>query len=160
MSFQSLAMYYAFYITKFLAVGYIFYRLGRKFHAPNPFWHYLIPVWNYVILCGCTNTSRKYAVSYHILYFLSVAAQLASEALREPALINIWLSLFMMCIILEAEIFGNLAVRLKKDFWLYGFSGFAAYFPLIFLIISKSQPEGEYPKPSLPTAPKGDYRVY
>ncbi|MCX7780650.1 MAG: hypothetical protein N2491_07020 [Negativicutes bacterium] len=157
---KSLVLYYAFYIAKFFSVGYIFYRLGRKFKATNPFWHYLIPVWNYVILCRCTNTSSKYAVAYHVLYFLAVVAQLASEILKEPALINIWLALFVMCIMLEAEIFGQMAVRLKKDFWLYGFSGFAAYFPLIFLIIAKSQPETEVPKPPSRMPTKGEYPLY
>lgn len=157
---KSLGMYYLLHVSKFLAVSYIFYRLGKKFHAPNPFWHYLIPVWNYIILCRCTNTSKTYAISYNILYFLAATTQIAGETLNEPALVNIWAALVAMCIIIEAEIFGNIAVKLKKD-WAYGFSGFAAYFPLIFLVLAKTEPVQDLPVPkSLPPADKGDYPVY
>lgn len=156
---RSLVLHYLFYLCKFFAVGYIFYRLGRKFHAPDPYWHYLIPIWNYIILCRCTRLSKYYAVFYHVLYFVATMILFLGESLNEPALLNIWVCLFIMCIMLEAEIFGRLAQRLNKDFWLYGFSGFVAYFPLILLVLAKEQPVEEIPK-QLPPASRGDYRIY
>lgn len=157
---ESLGMYYLFHGSKFLAVSYIFYRLGKKFHAPNPFWHYMIPIWNYLILCRCTNTSKYYAIGYNILYFLAAVAQIVGQLQNEPALVNIWAALMAMCIILEAEILGAMAVKLNKD-WVYGFSGFLAYFPLIFLILAKTEPASSTPPINpLPPANNGDYPVY
>jgi len=157
---KSLVLHYLFYMSKFLTVGYIFYRLGKKFHAPNPYWHYLIPVWNYMILCRCTNISKYYAIVYHLFYFAATLVMVYGESLNEPALVNIWICLFIMCIMLEAEIFGRMAQRLNKDFWLYGFSGFIAYFPLVILVMSKEQPVREHPGSNKPPTTKGDYPIY
>ncbi|SDF21835.1 hypothetical protein [Sporolituus thermophilus] len=157
---KALVWHYAIHLAKLFTVGYIFYRLGKKFHATNPYWHYLIPIWNYVILCRCARISPYYAVGYHAAYFAASVLRLVAEYLKEPALANIWLCLFILCILAEAEIFGNLAERLKKDFWLYGLSGFMAYFPLALLVLSKNEPEEALrAQPPLPDN-RSDYHVY
>lgn len=150
--------YYALYLCKMVAISYILYRLGKKFGAQNPCWHYFVPVLNYIILCRCAGVPRYYAIGYHVAYFAGSIVQLFAENLRQPALINIWISLFFICIMLETEIFGRMALRLQKSFW-YGLSGFLAYFPLIFLVLSKRQPVADDYKPSLPPR-KSDYQVY
>lgn len=157
---KSLLLHYAFYFTKLITIGYIFFRLGKKFNAPNPFWHYLVPVWNYVILCRCTQLSTGYAIGYNLLYFSASIVMYIGETLEEPGLVNIWLCLFIMAIMLEAEIFGRMAQRLNKDFWLFGFSGFAAYFPLVFLVLAKEGQQGQPPADLKPPAGKSDYPIY
>ena len=41
----------------YVVMSYVLYRIGQKFDLGSPFWHYLVPIYNMVLMCRCGDVS-------------------------------------------------------------------------------------------------------
>ncbi len=109
----AMLFYFMFMIVLYVFGCYVLYRIGKKFNV-GTFGLYLIPIYNIVLLLRCIKANEWYVLGFFIPF------------------VNIALTVYL---------FGNIAQRLGKDFWLYGiltllFGGI----PLLFLAFDSSIP--------------------
>jgi hypothetical protein len=79
-------------VVVYLFGSYVLYRIGSKFGIGS-FWQYLIPIYNMVLMCRCGDVS-----AWNVLGLMVFPINIYST-------INIW---------------GSIAERLGKSYWLYG----------------------------------------
>ena len=121
----------------YLFVAYVMFRVGEKFRVGR-FRDYLVPVWNLALLCDCGGVTRLVAAGLALpapLFWIICAAGAPSlEFYAGRALA----ALFIFCWV---YLWGSVAERLGKSFWLWGaaclvFGGV----PVLFLAFDGSMP--------------------
>jgi type IV pilus assembly protein PilM len=98
----------------YLFYCYSFYRIGKKFEIGS-FWQYCVPLYNMILICRCGGVSGWNVIGLFI------------------PLLNIY------CMI---HIWGSVAQRLGKSYWLYGIVTWLAFITVIILAFDNSVPEG------------------
>jgi type IV pilus assembly protein PilM len=101
-------------IVVYLFGSYVLYRIGSKFGIGS-FWHYLIPFYNMVLMCRCGDVS-----AWNVLGLMIFPINIYST-------INIW---------------GSIAERLGKSYWLYGITTLIFGIPVLILAFDSSRPAG------------------
>ncbi len=114
-------------IVVYLFSCYVLYRIGSKFGIGS-FWHYLIPFYNIVLMCRCGDVS-----AWNVLGLMVFPINIYST-------INIW---------------GSIAERLGKSYWLYGITTLLIGIPVLILAFDSSRPAGGeiFVREPLPTEP-------
>ena len=100
----------------YLFAAYVMFRVGEKFRVGR-FRDYLVPVWNLALLCDCGGVTRLVAAGLALpapLFWIICAAGAPSlEFYAGRALA----ALFIFCWV---YLWGSVAERLGKSFWLWG----------------------------------------
>lgn len=91
------------------------FKIGKKFNIGS-FTHFLIPIYNLYLLTQCAGLPATYL------------------------LLN--LIPFVGPIIFATMVYGNIAVRLQKDYWLYGLGSALIGIPVFILAFDQSLPTG------------------
>lgn len=121
----------------YLFAAYVMFRVGEKFRVGR-YRDYLVPVWNLALLCDCGGVTRLVAAGLALpapLFWIICAAGAPSlEFYAGRALA----ALFIFCWV---YLWGSIAERLGKSFWLWGaaclvFGGV----PVLFLAFDGSMP--------------------
>ena len=121
----------------YLFAAYVMFRVGEKFRVGRCR-DYLVPVWNLALLCDCGGVTRLVAAGLALpapLFWIICAAGASSlEFYAGRALA----ALFIFCWV---YLWGSVAERLGKSFWLWGaaclvFGGV----PVLFLAFDGSMP--------------------
>ena len=121
----------------YLFAAYVMFRVGEKFRVGR-YRDYLVPVWNLALLCDCGGVTRLVAAGLALpapLFWIICAAGAPSlEFYAGRALA----ALFIFCWV---YLWGSVAARLGKSFWLWGaaclvFGGV----PVLFLAFDGSMP--------------------
>lgn len=121
----------------YLFAAYVMFRVGEKFRVGR-FRDYLVPAWNLALLCDCGGVTRLVAAGLALpapLFWIICAAGAPSlEFYAGRALA----ALFIFCWV---YLWGSVAERLGKSFWLWGaaclvFGGV----PVLFLAFDGSMP--------------------
>jgi hypothetical protein len=106
------------FIVVFLAIwffiSYTLYRVGRKFQIGS-FWGYCIPIYNIYLICKCADVPLWNIVGLFI------------PILNIYCCINIW---------------GSIAERLGKSYWIYGITTLLFCIPVFILAFDGSYPVG------------------
>jgi type IV pilus assembly protein PilM len=98
----------------YLFMSYVLYRIGEKFELGLPFWHYLVPIYNMVLMCRCGEVSP-----WNVLGMMIFPISIYST-------INVW---------------GSIAEKLGKNYWIYGVLTLLCGIPVFFLAFDSSKPE-------------------
>jgi type IV pilus assembly protein PilM len=101
-------------VAVWLFISYSLYRIGKKFQVGS-FWGYCIPVYNIYLLCKCADVSPWNIVGIFI------------PILNIYCCINIW---------------GSIAERLGKNYWLFGITILFLGIPVFILAFDNSYPVG------------------
>lgn len=121
----------------YLFAAYVMFRVGEKFRVGR-YRDYLVPVWNLALLCDCGGVTRLVAAGLALpapLFWIICAAGAPSlEFYAGRALA----ALFIFCWV---YLWGSVAERLGKSFWLWGaaclvFGGV----PVLFIAFDGSMP--------------------
>jgi type IV pilus assembly protein PilM len=99
-------------VAVWLFISYTLYRIGKKFQIGS-FWEYCIPVYNIYLICKCAGVPLWNIVGVFI------------PILNIYCCINIW---------------GSIAERLGKNFWLYGITILFFGVPVFILAFDSSYP--------------------
>lgn len=124
-------------ITLTLSIGmYVLYcfvmsRVGRKFGVGS-FPHFLVPVYNLVLLCDCARIGRWVAA----VIILPVALHLLGVS-------YVGKIVFILTFVANVYLWGKIAERLGKNFWLWGIlTPLLWFFPVLVLAFDSSFPVG------------------
>ena len=130
-------------IAVLLAITYVLYRIGRKFQI-GTFWSFLVPVYNLFLLCDCAQISRWFSVG---IFFPALVLLLII-----PLGIFFFFSLIFLFklstpIVVFATntyLWGRIAERLGKNFWLWGLGvPLLCGLPILVLAFDDSMPVEE-----------------
>jgi type IV pilus assembly protein PilM len=102
-------------VVIYLFMSYVLYRIGQKFDLGAPFWHYLVPIYNAVLMCRCGDVS-----AWNVLGMMIFPINIYS-------IINVW---------------GSIAERLGKNYWVYGILTLIFGVPVFILAFDSSRPAG------------------
>lgn len=119
-----------FAIGLYLLIGYVLSRIGRKFGIGS-FGTYCVPVYNVVLLCRCGGISGWVAIG---IFTFGLAGSLLEVALPLHLIATgfpIGLSIYL---------WGSIAQRLDKSFWLWGIGCGVLGIPILFLAFDSSRP--------------------
>ena len=120
-------------VAIYLLMSYVLYKIGQKFDLGSPFWHYLVPIYNMVLMCRCGDVS-----AWNVLGMMIFPINIYS-------IINVW---------------GSIAERLGKSYWLYGITTLLFGIPVFILAFDSSTPAGKTVYTAEPAAstdePAGD----
>ena len=108
----------AFFMCAYVFSGYILYRIGRKFDEKVSFPVFLVPIYNFVLMCRYGGVSP-----WNVLGLMIFPISIYSST-------NIW---------------GSIAEKLGKDYWLYGLSISFIGLPVFLLAFDKSTPVSAIP---------------
>lgn len=100
-------------LVLYLFGSYVLYKIGQKFGIGS-FWHYLIPFYNMILMCRCGGVS-----AWNVLGMLIFPINIYST-------INIW---------------GSIAEKLGKSYWLYGITTLLVGIPVLILAFDSSLPQ-------------------
>lgn len=115
--------------------AYVMFRIGEKFRIGR-YRDYLVPVWSIMLLCDCARITRwtaaGLALPMTVTFFLGTGTELELYVRSASA------AMFIFCWV---YLWGSIAKRLGKNFWLWGvasilFSGI----PVLFLAFDGSMP--------------------
>ena len=113
---DSLLLSLALCAAGYLFAAYVMFRVGEKFRVGR-YRDYLVPVWNLALLCDCGGVTRLVAAGLALpapLFWIICAAGAPSlEFYAGRALA----ALFIFCWV---YLWGSVAERLGKSFWLWG----------------------------------------
>lgn len=119
----------AFTILLYLFTAYVLARIGRKFNIGS-FPLFLVPFYNIILLCDCAKVERWVTVGI-ILPFLSNSLHLGSFGRL----------IVLIAFASHVYLWGSLAKRLGKDFWLWGIiTPLLGWLPAIVLAFDDSLP--------------------
>ncbi len=126
-------MFLIVFVVVYLVMTYVIYRIGQKFSLGEPFWHYLVPIYNAVLMCRCGNVS-----AWNVLGMMIFPINIYS-------IINVW---------------GSIAERLGKNYWVWGILTLLFGVPVFVLAFDSSTPArrssyAAQPEP-FPAEPAGD----
>ena len=129
----ALALTFGFYII----VCYIFWRVGEKFRTGS-FPEYLIPVYNIVLLCRCAGITPWVTLGIAFPTLLAVIIEFFGFGLM-PGVSYTASAIFLFSFV---YLWGSIAQRLGKNFWLWGILTFLfGGLPIIILAFDGSMPK-------------------
>jgi len=96
--------------------GYVLYLIDKKFSGKSSFLVFLVPVYNMIPMCRCAGVS-----SWHVL----------------------GLMLFPVSIYSTVCIWGGIAQKLGKNYWLYGIAMLFFGFPALVMSFDRSKPDAD-----------------
>ena len=103
-------------VVIYLVMCYVLYKIGEKFNLGSPFVYYLVPIYNMVLMCRCGDVS-----AWNVLGMMIFPISIYST-------INVW---------------GSIAERLRKSYWLYGITTLLFGVPVFILAFDSSTPAGK-----------------
>lgn len=126
--------------------AYVLYRVGRKFRRDS-YPRYLIPVYNLILLCRCADLPGAYVVLLLAPGTVALAGVLLGILLTGPfagvALLPLLHPLaWLVAAGAHTVLWGRIAQRLGKDFWLWGILVAFFWLPLLVLAFDDSLPAG------------------
>ena len=126
--------------------AYVLYRVGRKFGLGG-YPRYLIPVYNLILMCRCAELPGVYVVLLLAPGAVALAGVLLGILLTGPfagvALLPLLHPLaWLVAVGAHTVLWGRIAQRLGKDFWLWGLLVAFFWLPLLVLALDDSLPPG------------------
>ncbi|MDO5562544.1 MAG: hypothetical protein Q4F74_02925 [Synergistaceae bacterium] len=123
----------------YIFVAYVFCRLGEKFHVGS-FLKFLIPIYNIMLLCDCGGISRWFAAGIVAPGFVAgILKSIGSMVFAQGPVVNNLVAL--VGFVTSVYIWGNIAKRLGKNFWLWGIGSVILMgIPCLFLAFDGSMP--------------------
>lgn len=128
------------YICAFYLIAcYVFSRIGAKF-GHNKGIGYFIPIYNIMLLCDCAGISRWLTLCLVAPGFVAFLFNVLTWGVFCPGYAGFYLA-DCVAIVSTVVLFGKIAERLGKNFWLWGI-GTVLFFglPVIFLAFDQSFP--------------------
>lgn len=117
-----------FSIIIYVLAAYVLTRVGRKFGVGS-LAGFLIPIYNIVLLCDCAKISRWVTAGIVLRMFTDFGGSIFG-----------WL-ITLVFIASSVYIWGKIAERLGKNFWLWGLlTTFLCWFPAVILAFDSSMP--------------------
>ena len=121
----------------YIFAAYVMFRVGEKFRVGR-FRDYLVPVWNLALICDCAGVTRWVAAGLVLPAPLFLMIRAACAPSLEFYAGRALAALFIFCWV---YLWGSVAERLGKSFWLWGaaclvFGGV----PVLFLAFDGSMP--------------------
>jgi hypothetical protein len=117
-------------------MAYTSYRIGRKFGIGS-FWGYCVPGYNVVLLCRCAGLTG-WAAIWIAVGIIAFGLGGAIVALRFP---GVWqLPLMLITYGFSFYLWGKIAQRLGKNFWLWGLGCAFLGIPVFVLAFGSSRP--------------------
>lgn len=123
---------------------YVLWRIGKKFGIGSSLWAYCVPVYQAVLFCRCAGVSFWYIAGPLLVnIFCGVLLNVVLETDITYLIGFLFVAWLLIPIACYGHIFGSLAKRLGKNYWLYflltlPFCGI----PLLFLAFDSSHPVG------------------
>lgn len=139
----------------YLVGAYARFRIGRSCDIGS-FGAFSIPVYSTVLLCRCGRISA-WTVAGLVLPLVAFGAALL--LLAGEVLWYVGIVLLMVFIGFRFYLWGSVARRLSKDFWLYGLLTSLFVFPLLFLAFGTSRSVKAPSPPWLPEAREASYSL-
>ena len=126
--------------------AYVLYREGRKFGLGG-YPRYLIPVYNLILMCRCAELPGVYVVLLLAPGAVALAGMLLGILLAGPFAGVTLLPLlhplaWLVAVGAHTVLWGRIAQRLGKDFWLWGLLVAFFWLPLLVLALDDSLPPG------------------
>ena len=126
--------------------AYVLYRVGRKFGLGG-YPRYLIPVYNLILMCRCAELPGVYVVLLLAPGAVALAGMLLGILLAGPfaglSLLPLLHPLaWLVAVGAHTVLWGRIAQRLGKDFWLWGLLVAFFWLPLLVLALDDSLPPG------------------
>ena len=126
--------------------AYVLYRVGRKFGLGG-YPRYLIPVYNLILMCRCAELPGIYVVLLLAPGAVALAGMLLGILLAGPFAGVTLLPLlhplaWLVAVGAHTVLWGRIAQRLGKDFWLWGLLVAFFWLPLLVLALDDSLPPG------------------
>lgn len=120
---------------------YVLYRLGAKFGI-GTFPKFLIPVYNIMLLCDCAAATRWLTAAIVAPFFVMLAVS-ALGALFAPVTIASGTQIISLCA--NVYLWGRIAERLGKNFWLWGIATpLLLGLPILVLAFGDSAVQADY----------------
>ena len=130
-------------LAVFLAITYVLSRIGRKFGV-GTFWSFLIPIYNIFLLCDCAQISRWFSIGIFFPALVLLITTTLGFLLMGPLIFLFNLSIPLVIFATNMYLWGRIAERLGKNFWIWGlcvplFCGL----PILVLAFDDSRPVEE-----------------
>ena len=127
-------------IAVLLAITYVLYRIGRKFQI-GTFWSFLVPVYNLFLLCDCAQISRWFSVGIFFPALVLLLIIPLGIFFMGPLIFLFKLSTPIVVFATNTYLWGRIAERLGKNFWLWGILTFLfGGLPVLVLAFDGSMP--------------------
>lgn len=123
--------------------SYVLYRIGRKFQVGSlP--GFLVPIYNIVLLCDCARISRWFAAGILFPAVVLFLAMSLGVFFMGPLVFFFKISSPMVVFATNVYLWGNIAQRLGKNFWVWGLCVPLLFFlPVLALAFDDSTPVEE-----------------
>ena len=130
-------------LAVFLAITYVLSRIGRKFGV-GTFWSFLIPIYNIFLLCDCAQIFRWFSIGIFFPALVLLITTTLGFLLMGPLIFLFNLSIPLVIFATNMYLWGRIAERLGKNFWIWGlcvplFCGL----PILLLAFDDSMPVEE-----------------
>ena len=130
-------------IAVLLAITYVLYRIGRKFQI-GTFWGFLVPVYNLFLLCDCAQISRWFSVGIFFPALVLLLIIPLGIFFMGPLIFLFKLSTPIVVFATNTYLWGRIAERLGKNFWLWGLGvPLLCGLPILVLAFDDSMPVEE-----------------
>ena len=130
-------------IAVLLAITYVLYRIGRKFQI-GTFWSFLVPVYNLFLLCDCAQISRWFSVGIFFPALVLLLIIPLGIFFMGPLIFLFKLSTPIVVFATNTYLWGRIAERLGKNFWLWGLGvSLLCGLPILVLAFDDSMPVEE-----------------
>ena len=106
-------------LAVFLAITYVLSRIGRKFGV-GTFWSFLIPIYNIFLLCDCAQISRWFSIGIFFPALVLLITTTLGFLLMGPLIFLFNLSIPLVIFATNMYVWGRIAERLGKNFWIWG----------------------------------------
>ena len=106
-------------LAVFLAITYVLSRIGRKFGV-GTFWSFLIPIYNIFLLCDCAQISRWFSIGIFFPALVLLITTTLGFLLMGPLIFHFNLSIPLVIFATNMYLWGRIAERLGKNFWIWG----------------------------------------
>ena len=130
-------------IAVLLAITYVLYRIGRKFQV-GTFWSFLVPIYNLFLLCDCAQISRWFSVGIFFPALVLLLIIPLGIFFMGPLIFLFKLSTPIVVFATNTYLWGRIAERLGKNFWLWGLGvPLLCFLPILVLAFDDSMPVEE-----------------
>lgn len=130
-------------IAVLLAITYVLYRIGRKFQI-GTFWSFLVPIYNLFLLCDCAQISRWFSVGIFFPALVLLLIIPLGIFFMGPLIFLFKLSTPIVVFATNTYLWGRIAERLGKNFWLWGLGvPLLCGLPILVLAFDDSMPVEE-----------------
>ena len=131
---------------------YILYKIGLKLGVKKSYPWYLIPIYNVWLIAKRNNFEKSFFSLFILIPIINIVVYLTNNILKPVLLGNneqmieesmivyaMIIVSFLLIIVLNIRLWGNVAKTFGKDFWLYGISIALLIFPILKLALNKSK---------------------